>query len=235
MIRMRKSRLLIGFLIAGMLVTTAVVMLPQAAFAAPPADICTIDGFVVQILDFPFSNWSSSWVSYGCGTFPNSPASCTYYEGAVNGHDVYMTLSTTTCDADSCFGTQTYAVEGCGPASVVKEVSQEVAPSIFLSDVCQPNDGFGGDGYMTLDTNAGSLGVAPVLYYGASADGPWASLEVNGPPYNLTMSDLTAMAANSGAADYSALWVKVSETGRAMLLGDMIRDRAAKMDVLCGE
>ena len=222
MIRIRKSRLLLGVLIAATLVAAAALMLPRAASANGDSEICSLDGYIVsEDQRHSIRSVAAPLDFLGVRNFPKWPGSAREFAGSAEGHDIFLRWSATTCDTDSCSGVVTFSINGCGPVAE----AELIAPSIFLADVCQPNDGFGGDGYMTLDTDAGSLGVAPQLYYGASADGPWMALEANGPPYNLTMSDLTAMATAAGAADYTALWLKDTETGRAMLLGDMIRDR----------
>ncbi len=104
------------------------------------------------------------------------------------------------------------------------------APAVFLADVCEPNNGFSGDGWQTWDSDA----VGTSLYYGASAEGPWLGLAINGPQWVLDETSLNAMAANAGAASYDDLWFKANERGYPVNVGDTIRNRAAKMDALCG-
>ena len=71
--------------------------------------------------------------------------------------------------------------------------------------------------------------TATALYAGASAEGPWLEVYVNGPPWVLTDTYLAYLAGELGVASYTDLWLKGSgESGnsKAQHLGSMIVDRA---------
>lgn len=121
------------------------------------------------------------------------------------------------------------SVAGCGGVNI-----ELIAPSLWLSDVCEPNNGFSADGWMTLDTDADNLGKSTALMVAASQEGPWLTLTAAGPPWVLNQANFDAIAANVGIASYTDLWMKVGDSGRAFHLGSMVRDRDYHMDELCG-
>lgn len=109
-------------------------------------------------------------------------------------------------------------------------------PGVWLAGVCEPEDGFSTAEYgnvITIGSDANSKQYGNTLYVGTSADGPWTATGVAGPNYILTKSQVEALAASLGLADYHDLWFKVSDSGIAANLGSMIADREAKMDSLC--
>lgn len=108
------------------------------------------------------------------------------------------------------------------------------SPAVFLADVCEPEDGFSADGWMTLDTDADDLGYLPVLWVGNSIEGPWVETGYSSAPYILNRPAVDALGALVGAADYHELWLKVTEGGQPMRLGSAIIGREARMDRLCG-
>jgi disulfide bond formation protein DsbB len=108
--------------------------------------------------------------------------------------------------------------------------TEAAAPAVFLSDVCEPNNGFSGDGWQTWNTSE----PGATLYYAASNDGPWMMLDINGPAWILSEADLNAMAAYAGVATYGELWFKANDDGYPANVGNEISNRAARMDEICG-
>ncbi len=162
---------------------------------------------------------------YGGSTFKGANTSYLVYLGEFQGHKIFWKLSVGDKVAPPDlfeFTLRLYSPD-C--------VAEPVAPAIFLSDVCEPNNGFSSDGWQTWNTDT----PGAKLYYGASADGPWSTLEINGAPWALSEANLTAMASAAGLTSYDDLWVKAGETGNPVNVGSAIRDRAAHMDALCGE
>jgi hypothetical protein len=106
----------------------------------------------------------------------------------------------------------------------------DIAASIWLAAVCEPNDGFSADGNMTIATDfAGSA-----LYAGPSATGPWTSVGVSGPPWVVTRSTLETLGAQVGAATMEDIWFKAGDGGTAARLGSLIANREGQMDAICG-
>jgi hypothetical protein len=106
---------------------------------------------------------------------------------------------------------------------------KQYSSNIWLADVCEPDDGFSANGEMTLDSNTDGP-----LEIGASFDGPWYSVEVNGPPWVVTEEMLEAFAEMVGVEDWHDLWVR-SGDGYPQYLGNMIIERDGRMDLLCAE
>jgi hypothetical protein len=107
---------------------------------------------------------------------------------------------------------------------------EPVAPSVWLADVCEPNDGFSADGNMTIATDlAGST-----LYAAPSMDGPWTAVAVSGPPWVVTRATLETLGVQVGAATTDALWLKAGDGGYPANLGALIAGREARMESLCG-
>jgi hypothetical protein len=118
----------------------------------------------------------------------------------------------------------------CGYSWQCVETGAKQHPAaIWLADVCEPNDGFSDDGQMTLDTNT----TGP-LEVGASFDGPWNEVEVNGPPWVATEEVLASFAEMVGIEDWHDLWVRSGE-GYPQYLGNMILEREGRMDLLCAQ
>lgn len=105
-----------------------------------------------------------------------------------------------------------------------------VAPAggdIWLADVCEPDDGFSENGEMTWDSN-----FEGPLEFGASMEGPWYEVQVNGPPWVLTEENLESFAAMVGVEDWHDLWVR-SGYGYPQHVGNTVSQRDARMDELC--
>jgi hypothetical protein len=105
----------------------------------------------------------------------------------------------------------------------------ETGGSIWLADVCEPDDGFSANGEMTIDSN-----FPGPLKFGASFDGPWVEVVVSGPPWVVTEEMLEAFAEMVGVEDWHDLWVR-SGDGYPQYLGNMIIERDGRMDLLCAE
>jgi hypothetical protein len=108
-----------------------------------------------------------------------------------------------------------------------------IAPAIWLADVCEPFDGFSGDGNMTWDSDADEFGFRNAIYVGTSYIGPWNQVPVNGPPWVFQRSDLEDLALILGADSYQDLYLKASDAGTPAHIGNTIRERAARMDEIC--
>jgi hypothetical protein len=108
-----------------------------------------------------------------------------------------------------------------------------ISPAIWLADVCEPFDGFSGDGNMTWDSNSDEFGFRNSIYVGTSINGPWNQVPVNGPPWVFQQSDLQDLALILGADSYQDLYLKASDAGTPAHIGNTIRERAARMDKIC--
>jgi hypothetical protein len=109
----------------------------------------------------------------------------------------------------------------------------DTSPAIWLADVCEPFDGFSGDGNMTWDSNSDELGFRNTLYVGTSIAGPWNQVPVNGPPWVFQRSDLEDLALILGVDSYEDLFLKASDSGNPAHIGNTILQRAARMDKIC--
>ena len=99
--------------------------------------------------------------------------------------------------------------------------------SIWLADVCEPNDGFSDAGQMTWDSNHSG----PLLV-GASMGGEWYEVQVNGPPWVVTEEMMDSFAAMVGVHDWHDLWLR-SGDGYPQQVEDAIAAREGHMDALC--
>jgi hypothetical protein len=102
---------------------------------------------------------------------------------------------------------------------------------VWLADLCEPNDGFSSDGWMTFDTDDATA----TLMVGPSMDGPWTAVEANGPPWALSQETIAALVASQSVDAAGDLWFKAGDGGFPQNLGSLITNREAKMDALCGE
>jgi hypothetical protein len=117
----------------------------------------------------------------------------------------------------------------CFPVFTCLGTLAKTGGSIWLADVCEPDDGFSANGEMTIDSN-----FPGPLKFGASFDGPWVEVEVNGPPWVVTEEMLESFAEMAGVEDWHDLWVR-SGDGYPQYLGNMIIERDGRMDLLCAE
>jgi hypothetical protein len=219
MFRINPRRLLFaGILIAALLFASAFVAFRPAQAADP---VCDIDG---AHLTGTASEASLITLFADFGeTFNGGDSSITIFAGSAQGHDVFITIDVGGQVVPGLFlVTIRYSVEGC-------EFVPPPAPAIFLSDVCEPNAGFSSDGWMTLDSD----GSGPLLV-GASENGPWVPVAVDGPAWVLSRAVVEQAAASVGAASYQNMWVKAGEGGKAANLGSLIIGRDARMAALCG-
>jgi hypothetical protein len=99
--------------------------------------------------------------------------------------------------------------------------------SVWLADVCEPEDGFSADGGMTWD----STSPGP-LQFGPTMDGPWYEVEVNGPPWVVTAENMESFAAMVGVDDWHDMWVRSGE-GYPQHVGNAVTERDGRMDELC--
>jgi hypothetical protein len=109
-------------------------------------------------------------------------------------------------------------------------------PNVWLSEVCEPFDGFSADGIMTWNSEPE---VIPPRYYirllaAPAPEGPWSDAPVNGPPWAFTKTQLEGLAAQVGVADYRDIFLKVGPTGIPVNVGSAVADRAARMGEICG-
>jgi hypothetical protein len=134
--------------------------------------------------------------------------------------------------SDGFAETSAGALAAVNPCNLTYECAGTVAKtggSIWLADVCEPDDGFSANGEMTIDSN-----FPGPLKFGASFDGPWVEVEVNGPPWVVTEEMLESFAEMAGVEDWHDLWVR-SGDGYPQYLGNMIIERDGRMDLLCAE
>jgi hypothetical protein len=106
----------------------------------------------------------------------------------------------------------------CGP---------EHGGDIWLADVCEAYDGFSEDGAMTWDSS-----FPGPLQFGATMDGPWHEVEVNGPPWVVTEEHMESFAGLVGVEDWHDMWVRSGE-GYPQHVGNTVMERDARMDELC--
>ncbi len=107
--------------------------------------------------------------------------------------------------------------------------SEPVGGSIWLADVCEPDDGFSVDGWMTWDS-----GYEGPLQVGASMEGPWYDAAVNGPQWALNEEMLESFATMVGVEDWHDLWLRSGE-GYPQHVGNAVLERDGRMDALCAE
>jgi hypothetical protein len=207
-----QRRALLGALALALLLGGLLVAIPTAHAQPLPGDICELDGLYDSQVIGPLSPDPN---------LPNQTVTTTF---VIDGHTVTQTFTITNLGGGYYQFTISITVSGCEPTR-----TEQPAPAVFLSEVCEPNDGFSDDGWMTWDTDK----PGATLYYAASADGPWLSLETNGPPYVLSQADLNALAQAAGLSDYHDLWFKANDRGYPVNVGDAIRNRAAHMDDIC--
>lgn len=135
------------------------------------------------------------------------------------------------CEGQTAYfcGVLLYEVFQCEEPS-----SDPIAPSVWLAGVCEPDDGFSADGWLTMGGDPGNFSTDRTLYVAGSPEGPWVAVQVNGPPWVFDRPTLDALAADRGVAGYGDLWFKLGEPGNPARLGSMIVDREAHMDEYCG-
>jgi hypothetical protein len=107
---------------------------------------------------------------------------------------------------------------------------------VWLSEVCEPFDGFSADGIMTWNTEPE---VIPPRYFirllaAPDPEGPWSDAPVNGPPWAFTKTQLEGLAAQVGVESYRDVFLKVGSTGIPVNVGSAVDDRAARMGEICG-
>jgi hypothetical protein len=116
-----------------------------------------------------------------------------------------------------------------GPCGQSIWCAEETGGSIWLADVCEPDDGFSADGWMTWDSD-----YTGPLQVGASMEGPWHEVQVNGPPWAVSEVNLESFAELAGVEDWHDLWVRSGE-GYPQHVGNAVLERDGRMDVLCAE
>jgi len=182
-----------------------------------------------------------------CGTRDGYSFCCTWWAGEGGYHDLHEVCSgpwvtdvvgcsstwefVVTCDGSPAVATAfaLVAVNGNGRCQVSMFCTEPTGGSIWLADVCEPDDGFSADGWMTWDS-----GHDGPLQVGASMEGPWYDVEVNGPPWALNEEMLESFAAMVGVADWHNLWVRSGE-GYPQHVGNAVIERDGRMDALCAE
>jgi hypothetical protein len=177
-----------------------------------------------------------------CGTAPNGASYCCegdIYSGQCWGPAVWdyfgcervgfyqvcpevepAVATSTAVNGDSVARTRCYTASFC---------FESTGGTIWLADVCEPNDGFSADGGMTWDSNH----PGP-LQFAASMEGPWVEVQVNGPPWVVTEENMEAFAAMVGVEDWHDMWVRSGE-GYPRHVGNTVMERDARMDELCAE
>jgi hypothetical protein len=128
------------------------------------------------------------------------------------------------------------ALVGAAPAGRAYALDPPPHPELWLSEVCEPFDGFSADGNMTWNTKPT---VIPPRYFihllaAPAPEGPWSEAPVNGPPWVFTLTELQGLAAQVGVADYREVFLKVGPTGIPVNIGSAVADRAGRMDEICG-
>jgi hypothetical protein len=128
------------------------------------------------------------------------------------------------------------ALVGASPAGRAYALDPPPHPELWLSEVCEPYDGFSADGIMTWNTEPT---VIPPRYFirllaAPGPDGPWVDVPVNGPPWAFTLTELEGVAAQVGVADYRDVFLKVGPTGIPVNVGSAVIGRAAHMGEICG-
>ncbi|MGF1505371.1 MAG: hypothetical protein ACFB51_09650 [Anaerolineae bacterium] len=107
------------------------------------------------------------------------------------------------------------------------------SPGIWLANVCEPFNGFSGDGQMTWDTDADDIGLPTALHVADDGDGPYIVMGYTGPPWGLTEAQLEYMANLVGEESYTGMWFKATESGKPANVGATIVERAGRMDDIC--
>ena len=179
-----------------------------------------------------------------CGTEAGLAICCTWWWGGGGYHDFHEVCSgpfiteyfgcpTTLEIVEICEGPivagDNLAAADNGRCHVSIFCTEPAGASIWLADVCEPDDGLSADGWMTWDS-----GHPGPLQVGASMEGPWYDVEVNGPPWALNEEMLESFAAMVGVADWHDLWVRSGE-GYPQHVGNAVLERDGRMDALCAE
>ena len=122
----------------------------------------------------------------------------------------------------------TVVARGDSPACEEEASVEPTAPALWLADVCEPLNGFSGDGWMTWSSD-----TSDALYVAASQEGPYYITEFVSPPFVMNEAHLNGLAGWMGVGDWHDLWFKVGEGGQEVHVGASVTERDGRMDAIC--